>query len=103
MLDTAFAHPSVFKKLKTKANLKHVRHDYSLSRQAEDKDIYQLATKERRLVITIDNDFTRLVKSKQAGILLINPYLSNKEIDRTLSDFISGKNPDDCLGKTIKV
>jgi predicted nuclease of predicted toxin-antitoxin system len=103
LLDTAFAHPSVFIKLKSKASLKHVRHDYNLSRQAEDKDIYQLATMENRFVVTIDNDFTRLVKPNQAGIILINAYLSNEEIDKALCNFISGKNPDDFKGKSTKI
>jgi predicted nuclease of predicted toxin-antitoxin system len=103
LLDTAFAHPSVFIKLKSKTSLKHVRHNYNLPRQAEDKDIYQLATKEDRFVVTIDNDFTKLVKPKQAGIILINAYLSNDEIDKTICNFISGKNPDDFKGIATKI
>lgn len=74
-----------------------------MSPTTEDKDIYQLATEEERLVVTIDEDFKRLVKSKQAGIIFVNPYLSNDQIDIAITDFISGKNPDDLWGRAIKI
>ena len=74
-----------------------------MSPTTEDKDIYQLATEKNRFVITIDEDFKRLVKPKQAGIILINPYLSNDQIDNVITEFISGKNPNDFFGKVIKV
>lgn len=74
-----------------------------MSPTTEDKDIYQVATKEKRFVITIDEDFKRLVKPMQAGIIFINPYLSNDQIDNSIADFISSKNPDDFWGKAIKI
>ena len=103
MLDTAFAHPSVFKKLKSKANLKHVRHDYNLSRQAEDESIYVIASKENRIIVTQDNGFRKQVNKKGAGIFIIPPYLTDDEIDDILFNFISGKNPDDFFGKAKKI
>ena len=103
MLDTAFAHPSIFKKLKNKANLKHVRHDYNLSRQAEDESIYVIASKENRIIVTQDDGFRKQVNKKGAGILIIPPYLTNEQIDGVLCDFIFGKNPDDFLGKATRI
>lgn len=103
MLDTAFAHPSVFKKIKTKANIKHVRHDYNLSRQTEDKDIYVIATKENRIIITQDDGFRKQTHRKGTGVFIIPSYLTNNEIDLVVVEFISGKNPDDFLGKAIRI
>jgi len=93
----------VFKKIKNKTNLSHVRHTYGLSPTTEDKDIYQLATKEKRFVITIDEDFKRLVKPMKAGIIFIGPHLSNDQMDNAILEFITGKNPDDFWGKATKI
>lgn len=103
MLDTAFAHPSIFKKIKAKASIKHVRHDYSLSRQTEDKDIYVIATKENRIIITQDDGFRKQIRKKGTGVFIIPSYLTNDEIDSVIVAYISGKNPDDFLGKATKI
>lgn len=103
MLDTAFARPSVFKKLNYKSNLKHVRHDFYLSRTANDETIYTLAIKEKRFVITQDRDFKKMVMKNKPGILIIPSYLTNDEIDRLLTTFIVDKDPDELWGKAIKI
>lgn len=103
MFDSAFAKPVEFKKLSKKANLAHVRHTYRLSPTTEDKDIYQLATQEKRFVITMDRDFKRLVKPGSAGVIFIPPYLSTEQIDEALVKFISGKTPDVLLGKSVRI
>lgn len=104
LLDAAFAHPSVFSYLNKKANLAHVVHDFELSRQVSDEEIYQLAIKENRFVVTINyKDFRKLIKSGKPAIIAIPPYLTNEEIDKILTKFIAGKSPDDYMGKAIKV
>lgn len=102
LFDSAFAKPPTFKKLNQKANLAHVRHTFNLSPTTEDKDIYQLATQERRLIITIDDDFKNLVRPGKAGVIFISPYLSNSDIDKSIYKFIRDKNPDDFWGKITK-
>lgn len=99
----AFAHPLKFVKLRKKANITHARYTYNLARKTEDKRIYNLATKENKILVVQDNDFKLYAKYKGAGVLIIPSYLSNKQIDNLLTDFISGKNPDDFLGKAIKI
>lgn len=86
-----------------KANLAHVRYDYNLSPQAEDQEIYILATKETRIIVTQDEGFKKQIKLKGAGILVIPPYLDSSQIDETLTKFISGKDPKDFLGKATKI
>lgn len=83
-MDTAFAKPSVFRKLTKKANLAHVRYNYDLSPQAEDQEIYVIA-------------------AKGAGILVIPPYLDSNQIDEILTKFIAGKDPKDFIGKATKI
>lgn len=104
LLDSAFAKPQSFPRLSKKANLAHAVHDCGLSPQAEDREIYQKAIETDRFVLTINfNDFKKLVKKNKPGAIGIESQLSNAEIDKKISDFIAGKNPDDFLGKAIKV
>lgn len=102
-MDTAFAKPSIFKRLIKKANLAHIRYNYDFSPQAEDKEIYLLATKEKRIIITQDEGFKKQIKPKGTGILVIHPYLDSSQIDKILTKFISGKNPQDFIGKSTKI
>lgn len=104
LLDSAFAKPEKFIKLRKRANIAHCVHDLGLSFQAEDKDIYQRANQEKRFVLTINfKDFKKLVKADGAGVIGIESGLSNEEIDEVVTEFISGKNPDDFIGKAVKI
>ncbi len=104
LLDSAFAQPPAFPKLRKKANLAHAVYDLNLSTQAEDEEIYQKATEENRLVLTINfKDFKKLIKKNRTGIFGIESQLSNEKIDSKVTNFISGKNPDEFWGKATKV
>lgn len=104
MLDTSFAKPSAFIKLNKKANLAHIRLTYNLPRQAEDKEIYELACRESRFVVTINyKDFKMLVRQGKSGVIGLPAYLSTEEMDILLTDFISEKDPDDFIGKATKI
>ncbi len=100
----AFARPDKFVKLCKKAHLSHAVLNYGLSRKASDEEIYQLATKEKLLVLTINfKDFKRLVKTNSAGVFGIPGDLSNEEIDSLVCNFIRRKNPDDYQGKATLI
>lgn len=104
LLDSAFAKPSQFPKLQKRAKLLHVVHNIGLSRQAADEDIYQKAVENKCFILTINfKDFKRFVRNGKPGVIGIDSQLSNKEIDEIVSDFVSGKNPDDFIGKAIKI
>lgn len=104
LLDSAFARPGQFIKLGKKANLAHCVHNLGLPFQAEDKDIYQKACQENRLVLTINfKDFKKLLIAGKAGVIGIESGLSNKEIDELVTGFVSGKDPDDFIGKAVKI
>jgi predicted nuclease of predicted toxin-antitoxin system len=93
----------MFKILSEKANLAHVYHTYKLSKQADDIDIYNLGCKERRTIVSADNDFKRHVRSNGVGVLVVPSGLSTADLDKLLSDFVSGKNPLNYYGKATKV
>ena len=103
LLDAAFPRIGQLPKLKVKAHLEHVVYTLNMSRKAEDAFIYQKATQENCCVVSIDNDFKKLVKPKQAGAIIVPADLSVKQLETILIKFISGKNPDDFLGKAIKI
>ena len=104
LLDSAFAKPRSFPKLKKKANIAHAVHNCGLSPQAEDQDIYQKAVEENRFVLTINfKDFKKLVKKEKSGIIGVESQLSNKEIDKYVTEFLSGKDPDEFIGKAVKI
>lgn len=104
IFDAAFARCKFFPRLKKKANLAHMVHDCGMSPQAEDEEVYQKAGEENRFVLTINfKDFKKLVKKNKPGIFGIESQLSNQEIDELVSDFLSGKDPDDFIGKAVRI
>lgn len=103
LLDSAFAKPQTFKKLLRKASVKHIRIDFKLAPETEDQAIYQLASQEDIIIVTLDLGFKKIVKQKGAGVFMLSSGLSNEQIDILLSDFISGKNPQDYKGKATKI
>lgn len=103
-MDTAFAKPSTFRKLSKKAVIKHVRLDFDLPRQAEDKEIYDLAAKNDMFVVTINlKHFKKFVRRNSPGVFALDSGLSNEQVDSLFSNFVSGKNPKDYYGKAIKI
>lgn len=104
LLDAAFARSSKFTRLCKKANLAHAVHDLGLSPQAEDGEIYQKAVENDRFVLTVNiSDFKRLVKAGKPGIFGIESQLTNDQIDYLVTNFLKGKNPDEYLGKAVKI
>ncbi|MDP3724458.1 MAG: DUF5615 family PIN-like protein [bacterium] len=104
LLDSAFAKPAVFPKLRKKTNLAHAVHNCSLSFQAEDQEIYQKAQEENRFILTINfKDFRRLVKGGGSGVFGIEAHQTNQEIDQKVTEFLRDKDPKDYQGKAIKI
>ena len=104
LLDSAFAQPQVFPRLAKKCNLAHAVHTFNLSPQALDEEIYQRAIQDHRFVLTINyKDFKKLVKPGQPGIFAIASELFNQRIDQIVSDFLANKDPNDFLGKAVRI
>lgn len=104
LLDSAFAGIESFPRLGKKANLAHAVHNCKLPPQAEDEEIYQTAVTQNRFVLTINyKDFKKIVKQGKPGIIGIESQLTNQEIDKKVTEFLSGKNPLEFFGKAIKI
>lgn len=104
LLDSAFAAPDKFTKLSKKAKLIHPVVDLGLSPQTADKDIYQKALEQNCLVLTVNfKDFKKFLNRGKGGIIGINSQLSNSQIDEIVTEFISGENPNDYIGKATKI
>jgi len=104
LLDSAFAKPQAFPRLCKKAHLLHAVQGFKMSPQAEDQEIYARAVQENCFVLTINfKDFKKLVKAGKPGIFGIEAQLSNEEIDSLVTQFISGKDPKNYLGKAVKI
>lgn len=75
-----------------------------MSPQAEDQEIYERAVKEDCFVLTVNfKHFKKLVKPSKPGIFGIEAQLANEEIDKIVTEFISGKDPKNYLGKAVKI
>lgn len=81
----------------------HIRHTFGFSGTTEDLQIYELATRENRIIVTQDGDFKKLISPKAAGVFIIPSYLTTTQIDQLLSEFIVGKDPGDFMGRAIKI
>lgn len=103
LLDAGFASSDSFPKLRKKTNLAHCVFDGKLSAQAADLDIYQLAIQQNRFVITHDKDFKLFVKPNKPGIFILPSHLSNAELDTIVTIFFSTKNPENFIGKAIRI
>ncbi len=89
--------------MKKKANVVHIQ-DYGYSRQIEDIDIYNEAVKQNRFVATINyKDFRKFVTNGKPGIIGVPSGLSNEQIDDLLVNFVSRNNPEDYIGKSVKL
>jgi predicted nuclease of predicted toxin-antitoxin system len=103
LLDAGFAISDLFPKLRKKTNLAHCVFDGGLSPKASDIDIYRLAIKQRRFVLTHDKDFKQFVKPNLPGVLILPSHLSNEVVDALVSKFLLNKNPDNFVGKTVRI
>jgi len=104
LLDSSFGFPRDFPKLSAKCNVAHPISTFRLSPQISDEDLYQLAIREDRFMLTINlKDFKKLVKPKRPGIICIESQLTSKQIDDSVAEFLSRKNPTDYFGKVLKV
>ena len=104
LLDSAFAAPVEFPKFNKKAKLIHPVINLGLSYQTSDEDIYQKAVENNCFILTVNfKDFRKFVKPGKPGVIGINSQLSNEKIDNLISKFISGKDPDDFIGKATKI
>lgn len=103
LLDAAFPSPLQMPKLILKAHVEHVVYTLNLSRQVDDKYIYQKATERNCCVVTIDKGFKFQLKNKGSGIILVPADLSTRQLENSLLWFIKGNNMDNCMGIITRI
>lgn len=87
-----------------KFNVAHVVHTYGVSVQGSDKEIYHKAVLEDRFVLTINfKDFKKLVEKNKLGIFGLESQLTNEQIDKLVTKFLSSKDPGDYIGKATRI
>lgn len=63
-----------------------------------------MAQREERFVLTMNyKHFKRFVRKDTVGIIAIPGELSNEQIDKLVSQFLVDKDPDEYMGKAIKI
>ena len=100
LLDENLPPRQSFRRLNSRFLIKHIVHDYQIP-GALDLDVYKLAVKEHRLIITFnDKDFRNLAgKSKFAGIIGVSNNLSYEQIDVKLTSLLTRSTHGQLFGK----
>lgn len=100
LLDEGFPLKNFFPRLNSRFNVKHIVTDFRQS-GIEDNRVYNLAVKEKRLVVTFnDKHFKEFApKNKNSGIIGVSTNLSNDQIDKKLTARLITSKSKDLYGK----
>jgi hypothetical protein len=87
-------------KLLLDEDIKHITADFK-QKGLPDLDVYKLASKERRLVVTYNvNDFKNLlVREANTGIIGVSPNLTLEQIDKKLTSLLIKATQKQLFGK----
>lgn len=104
LLDENFPPKTYFPITNSRFNLKHIASDLKLG-GSEDLEVYQVAVKQKRLVVTFDvDDFKKLaIKSKNSGVIGISAALANEQIDKKLNALLTKGTLGDLYGKFLYI
>lgn len=100
LLDEGFPLAIYFPRLKGRHDVKHVITDYKKGGAKDDK-LYELAKKEKRIIITYnDKDFIGFASgSKNAGVIGVSTNLPLEQIDKKLTSLLNNCTENDLYGK----
>ncbi len=104
LLDENFPARQYFSSLNKRFNVKHVGIDLNLA-GISDLEVYALARKENRLVVTRNiKDFRELaVMSKDTGVIGISPNMTFDQVDKKLTALLNKSTPKSLLGKLTTI
>lgn len=93
-----------FPRLNSRYDVKHIRDDFHKD-GIPDAEVYDLAVKTKRIIITFNGDDFRMMASKstETGILYVSDNLLNEQIDTKLTAFLTRSKPKSLLGKFISI
>jgi len=100
LLDENISPRTRFPILNSRHNVKHLVHELKKS-GITDQEVYNLAKKESRLIITFNKkDFeTMAEKSSETGIIAISTNVSDDQIDKKITSLLSRKKKNELFGK----
>ncbi len=102
LLDEGLYPRNVLHRTNNRHNIKHIKHDLNKG-GVKDEDIYKIARKQKRIIITYNIDhFKRLAKkSKDTGIIGITQGFTPEELDKKLNSLLSKNSENSFYGKYI--
>lgn len=100
LFDEGLPLPHYFPQLNNLFDIKHVSRDYKRA-GADDSQVYQLAVKEKRLIVTFNTKHFRGMagKSQDSGVIGITHNLRPTQRDTKLTAFLRRKTPGELFGK----
>ena len=102
LLDENMPSRQAFPRLNALFDVKHVRDDFK-SAGASDEQVYEIAVKSRRLIITTNvKHFKGLAgKSQETGVIGVSPHLSPPQVDTKLTSLLRKSSEKALLENTL--
>ena len=100
LLDEGLYPRQYLKRLNSRYNVKHIKHDLHKS-GANDQDVYTIACKEKRVIITYNvKDFKKFAsKNKDSGVIGVNSNLLADHLDKELNALLAKNASKSLYGK----
>ncbi len=100
LLDEGIYPRKSFRRLNNRYSIKHIKHDLH-KEGSTDKDVYEIACKQKRIIITYNiGDFRKLVtKSNRTGIIGITQAFTPEQLDTRLNSLLSESSEKSFYGK----
>lgn len=100
LLDEGLFSRKRLKRINSRYNIRHIKHDLEKG-GISDKEVYEIACKEKRIIITYNiNDFRLMAKrTKDTGIIGISQKLTPEKLDAKLNSLLSKSSEKSLYGK----
>ncbi len=100
LLDEGLYPRNVLHRTNNRHNIRHIKHDFNKG-GIKDEEIYEIARKQKRIIITYNiDDFKKLAKkSKDTGVIGITQGLTPEELDKKLNSLLSKSSERSFYGK----
>lgn len=103
LLDEGLSLAKIYPKLNNFHNLKHIVHDLNKS-GIKDKPLYDLATKENRILIVFNiKDFRKIIRRDGISVIDLSANLSNKEAELKILKTLREMKHDQGKGYLISI
>lgn len=100
LLDEGLYQRKSLPRINNRYNIKHIKHDFRRG-GIKDKEVYEIARKQKRIIITYNiDDFRKLAtQSKLTGVIGITYSLTPDQLDTQLNSLLSKSSENSLYGK----